>query len=475
MIEKKDNFYIITPQENSEKIKKGNEDSFTYYLDQGGKSAQEDTVVFSEISSQIVGDLSPEQIGERLFTAHRNLDEDEVVIKNDNQGTTASTTVYDGKGSLITATLGDAVSFAAVYDKDNNLLGVMRLNSVVHSPSKISEQNRIKKAGGTVHSGRVNGIIAVSRAIGDHWGKKIEGNNNLILSSESAIDIHSVDDILKHISTKENKINQDQVGKIQIISASDGLTDGMLSHKQDNNEKNLKNWIIQIDDYQKKNELEFAESLVNKAKEKDTTFSMKRDNTSVVIHTISFENKESKEKPVLMGVYDGHGGSVISSHVANNIGNKFKEQCSLTQENYLNQQFTQTKYLETISYVNENTENLNAYEGSIENQTSIDTSNSQNEEKKEINQIVPVRSASLTLKLCMGVFASLVGSAAIIIGTLAVAAVLTAIAPPIGIAMIVGGAAALLTGVGLFGNTALTYKENKMLNENNKNDSMLKN
>ncbi|KJH51907.1 hypothetical protein DICVIV_01888 [Dictyocaulus viviparus] len=39
--------------------------------------------------------------------------------------------------------------------------------TVDHSPTMYEERMRIQKAGGTVRDGRVNGIIEVSRSIGD--------------------------------------------------------------------------------------------------------------------------------------------------------------------------------------------------------------------------------------------------------------------------------------------------------------------
>ena len=77
-------------------------------------------------------------------------------------------------------------------------------------------------------------------------------------------------------------------------------------------------------------------------------------------------------------------------------------------------------------------------------------------EKKIIPLLSLVPSPSLAFKIGAGVLASLSGVTALTIGALAVAAILTTIAPPIALALIVVGTMALLTGIGLFAKAALT-------------------
>ena len=56
---------------------------------------------------------------------------------------------------------GDSRGFA-VYKN-----GVVKQLSIDHKPNSIKERRRIKKAGGFVKEGRVDGILAVARAFGD--------------------------------------------------------------------------------------------------------------------------------------------------------------------------------------------------------------------------------------------------------------------------------------------------------------------
>lgn len=68
------------------------------------------------------------------------------------------------KTTVYVANAGDTRCVMAIKGKAKDL-------SVDHKPDMASEKRRITKAGGFVEDGRVNGIIAVSRAIGD-WEYK---------------------------------------------------------------------------------------------------------------------------------------------------------------------------------------------------------------------------------------------------------------------------------------------------------------
>jgi len=71
--------------------------------------------------------LTPKEIGHRLWTSYQLLEKPDY-----RGGTTAATTVYDGRGNLITAILADAAAFAVIYDKKGDALGVVRLNKTTH-------------------------------------------------------------------------------------------------------------------------------------------------------------------------------------------------------------------------------------------------------------------------------------------------------------------------------------------------------
>ncbi|KEG14207.1 protein phosphatase 2C-like [Trypanosoma grayi] len=76
------------------------------------------------------------------------------------EGGTAVSCVLLSKGEVVCANAGDC---RAVLYRGNTAVPL----SIDHKPSVPSERARIEKAGGTVQSQRVNGTLALSRAVGD--------------------------------------------------------------------------------------------------------------------------------------------------------------------------------------------------------------------------------------------------------------------------------------------------------------------
>ncbi|MFT4058351.1 MAG: PP2C family serine/threonine-protein phosphatase [Legionella sp.] len=292
------------------------EQPFGYFETQGPRSSQEDTLAWETLEQ--LDSLSPEDIGKQLSATYQALDEH--VLKNDyDDGTTAVTTVYDGKGNFITAILADAASFAAIYDKEDKVLGVVRLNSVTHKPTDPEEEKRINSVGGYVYFSRVNGILAVSRAIGDKSLKKFG------ICSEATIDITNIDKLADHVN-----IHRDDIGKIQIIVTCDGFTDGAEKQTKKGHEDFLYANLEEIvKSNNKKSETEIARFLVDQVIKSGRS----RDNVTVAIQTITKDTKAA----FLIGVYDGHGGANASTYVAENIGTEFNKQCALTPELYKEQ------------------------------------------------------------------------------------------------------------------------------------------
>jgi integrin-linked kinase-associated serine/threonine phosphatase 2C len=292
---------------------------FGFFETRGLRGTQEDALAWHTFEPKTFASLTPQQIGHRLWTSYQTIDR-EVIDKGTTAGSTASTTVYDGKGNFITATLADAVSFAAVYDKNGAPLGVIRLNNVTHKPTDVSEMARIRAAGGFVFNNRVAGSLAVSRAIGDA--------NYSGVCSEAHIDITSMSKIVADLN-----IDPSLVGSIQIITTCDGFTDGAGKDKQTktHHEDYLFNALKKITSPGKMAQDELSKKIAEQAI-KDGS----KDNVSVAIQTVI-----PRETPAfLLGVYDGHGGDEASIHIAERIGDVFTEQCALTPEAYAAQELS---------------------------------------------------------------------------------------------------------------------------------------
>ncbi|OAV98500.1 hypothetical protein PTTG_07131 [Puccinia triticina 1-1 BBBD Race 1] len=122
---------------------------------------------------------------------------------NDPSGCTAVAALITPDGKILVANAGDSRSVLCVN-------GVAEPMSHDHKPVNRDENNRIVAAGGFVEFGRVNGNLALSRAIGD-----FEFKQNKDLSPEAQV-VTANPDILTHQITVEDEF---------LILACDGIWD----------------------------------------------------------------------------------------------------------------------------------------------------------------------------------------------------------------------------------------------------------
>lgn len=120
-------------------------------------------------------------------------------------GTTAIVSIITDK-LIILINCGD--SRGILGDDEGNILLVTR----DHKPNDCSERNRIKKADGNIISGRIDGILNLSRAIGDF---DLKGNYNLLEYEQKVISLPEVCIIRKKDATNAKFL----------ILASDGVWD----------------------------------------------------------------------------------------------------------------------------------------------------------------------------------------------------------------------------------------------------------
>lgn len=144
---------------------------------------------------------------EAFVNGYLGVDEDilkDENLKNDNSGCTAVV-------ALVTPThiyCGNAGDSRCVLSQDGKAIPL----SQDHKPTLETEQKRIQKAGAWVSSGRVNGNLALSRAIGDFEFKQ----NKDIPASEQAITAKP--DVVVHQITEEDEF---------LVLACDGIWDVM--------------------------------------------------------------------------------------------------------------------------------------------------------------------------------------------------------------------------------------------------------
>ncbi|RUQ89995.1 PP2C family serine/threonine-protein phosphatase [Legionella septentrionalis] len=279
----------------------------------GKRNSQEDALAIHQLDEKFDA-LSPEQARQRMWTALKVIDQG-VREQQIEDGTTVSTTLSDKKGNFITATLGDAVSFAVFYDQQGKPLGVKRLNEITHKPGDETEQNRIKEAGGFVAKVfgeyRVGGRLAVARALGDH---EFTG-----VCADARIDINNVQDL-----AGELKLDVKQIASIQVITTCDGFTDGAGANKQskEEHEAYLLKCLQHLDEPGFQSPDKLSRKLALQA-----TKDGSGDNISVAIANVG-------ENAFALGVFDGHGGSEASSYAAENFSKVLDEVFALSEEEY---------------------------------------------------------------------------------------------------------------------------------------------
>lgn len=280
----------------------------------------EDTLVISELSSDdltprnSLEKLQPRQIAERLWTSLKNMAQPIYAFKS---GTTAALAVFNGENSIITATLGDSVSFLVIYDKNNKAVSTTRLNPIIHSPDNVIEMQRISDAGGFIETENgvsyVNGKLNMTRSLGDAHVNR-PNRTNVILS-----------DAQIHITDCTELPGYKKGRKIQIIACSDGFTEPRKCYPSKQGQEMYLLRKLNANNALPGKELEdeLASRLANAALDDGS-----KDHISVIVKTISENN------PTLTAVFDGHGGSDSSVYAANHISKDFIALCAMPQDQY---------------------------------------------------------------------------------------------------------------------------------------------
>lgn len=195
--------------------------------------------------------------------------------------------------TIYTAALGDSTAFLIGYDPDHlDKANIEMLNTLLHNPS--TDNAKLRKQEGLfdnlqVSMGRIAGVLALSRAIGD-------------TAYESYGLIH-------HPDIYQTKLDFKRYPKYVLILACDGLTESDCL-----DEEEIKALILGD---LKKSVTEVAFTLANAAYCKGSY-----DNISVLVTNI----EAAQSRNLYLAVFDGHGGSDVSECLKRRFSHTLEEQ-----------------------------------------------------------------------------------------------------------------------------------------------------
>lgn len=192
---------------------------------------------------------------------------------------------------IYTANLGDSCAYYLIRDKNTFRVKKSARMNVIHEPKNAEERRRVVNQGGYfTENDRLQGIINITRAFGDHSLKPYMSNQPDI----------------NHI-----KIPLAEDEELLIINASDGVSaikdaDSVILDGVDSATIALC-----------ANEITYTELPEKIMKEQRNG-----DNSTVVVHQLCTEdvsNNNQYSVPVLSGVFDGHNGEKVSEFVAQTL------------------------------------------------------------------------------------------------------------------------------------------------------------
>jgi integrin-linked kinase-associated serine/threonine phosphatase 2C len=293
----------------------------------GTRPQQEDVCLLGDLPADRFEFLDmdeKQEIAKILWTAFAEIDRQ---IREEEVGTTACVTIYDGKNFLYTAAVGDSVTFAVVYNTQGEPLAVHRLNTL-HKLNNEKERVRIGEEN-IEYSGRVErvgGAVIMTRALGD---KKYKRENNLTAAPN--ITVHDLRKL------KEN--SGENSSYIELVTTSDGFTDGagiihtaLADETQEQQEAYLLYWlrIFATNNQQmigaSTSSAPAESSPLLKAKFLAATAEKNVNDTGGISDNICVSVSQIiTEQPLLAAVFDGHGGFNVSRQVASQMGDTLRD------------------------------------------------------------------------------------------------------------------------------------------------------
>jgi serine/threonine protein phosphatase PrpC len=261
------------------------------YETQGKRPTQEDHYIISRTDKR-----SPDTVKQFLKDAFEKI-HTRVVSESVTDGSTANIAYISADtGTVTVANCGDSRSVVFIRNITTGEISTIPL-SYDHKPNDPKEKARIERAGGTVDNingvYRVNGELAVARSFGDF---NIKGYNGAELITHKP-------DI---IQVELGKYINDPNCEVFIINSCDGLYESKDDILQ---EKHLVDVAKQ---YLGKGSSDGKNEGLGKILARTALYAGSGDNITVNIVKLTKNQKED----VIIGVFDGHGGSHTSSLAA---------------------------------------------------------------------------------------------------------------------------------------------------------------
>lgn len=256
----------------------------------GLRDRQEDRVVVGEVND--FDKLTDERRKYIMEATIRKL-QSAITNKHIHGGSTLCLVILY-KQTIYTASVGDSNAFVAVLNAKGHIKTFFRLNRTLHHPDEPSETLRL--APENVHFGRLGGMLALSRAIGDNAFERFG-----LLHEPSEIYVDHLD------------IPHD--GQAIVINACDGLTEADCL-----NEKKIKRII-------KENRTESSDVLALILAE-SAYENGSEDNISVLVTRVTPQSDKTK----FLAVFDGHSGDAVSEYLFQHFEKILNHEIKLTEK-----------------------------------------------------------------------------------------------------------------------------------------------
>jgi serine/threonine protein phosphatase PrpC len=286
---------------------------------QGRRDYQEDRMIAQELD-QLYCRLTDKHRQEVLASCFKSLNKN---IQDKKCGSTCVVLIIDAdRQNFIIANLGDSKIRKAIINPQGNYLYDPKIQHKVHIPSRESEARRIRHAGGTVAHNRLydkkhSGNLGVSRAFGD---KKYEPGIG-----------HQPDiECIPFVSGEKDLTPESQ---IMFIVASDGLDRALYTDS-----------LIETTpgEFSFKPAHQIALNLCNNSYNREI-----KDNITSQVALVPTKS-EPDSKPILIAVFDGHGGKEVSEKLRKTFMEHFNNALNRINKPTTNADMTQNNYTSVL-------------------------------------------------------------------------------------------------------------------------------